>query len=237
MKFGVLMFPGSNCDLDSYHLVKDVLKEPVEYLWHEDSLPGDIDCVILPGGFTYGDYLRPGAMARFSNIMKDINDFASTGGLVVGICNGFQILLEAGLLPGALMRNKQLKFICDYLYIKVENNSTPFTGDCEKKEILKIPVAHNEGNYFASDEVIQNMETNNQIIFRYCNENGKRDDKSNPNGSKSNIAGICNESKNVLGMMPHPERAGEEALGFVDGLKIFNSIRGYWREKNGASKI
>ena len=228
MKFGVVMLPGSNCDLDSYHLVKDVLEEEVLYLWHEDSLPGDIDCVILPGGFTYGDYLRPGAMARFSTIMKDIIEFASKGGLVIGICNGFQILVEAGLLPGALMRNKNLKFICEDVYIKVENNNTPFTTKCSEGETLKIPIAHNEGNYFASDDVIKDLEDNNQIIFRYLDD---------PNGSKNNIAGICNKEKNVLGMMPHPERVGEEILGSVDGLKIFNSILGYWREEDGANKV
>ncbi len=237
MRFGVVMFPGSNCDLDSYHLVKDVLGESVEYLWHEASLPDNIDCVILPGGFTYGDYLRPGAMARFSKIMADIKDFALNGGYVLGICNGFQILLEAGLLPGALMRNKHLKFICDHVYIKVENDTIPFTGQCNQGDVLKIPVAHNEGSFYADDDTIQKLQKNDQIIFRYCNEMGIIDDSSNPNGSKEDIAGICNENGNVLGMMPHPERAGEEVLGSTDGLKIFSSILSYWREEDGARKV
>lgn len=236
MKFGVVVFPGSNCDLDSYYLVKDVLCEEVIYLWHEDNLPLDIDGVILPGGFTYGDYLRPGAMARFSTIMNDIVEFARRGGFVLGICNGFQILVESGLLPGALMKNQHLKFICDHVYVRVENNNTPFTNACDKGEVLKIPVAHNEGNYFAPREDILSLQEDERILFRYSDYQGNVSQENNPNGSKNNIAGICNENKNVLGMMPHPERAGEKTLGSKDGLKIFHSILTYWREKHGSKK-
>ncbi len=224
MKFGVIIFPGSNCDYDAYTVVKDIIKRDVEFLWHQDALLADCDCVILPGGFSYGDYLRTGAIARFSSIMKKVVDFARDGGLVVGICNGFQILLESGLLPGAMLRNTSLRFICKFVHIEVENENTPFTKMCRKDQVLKIPIAHTDGNYFISDEGLKRLEQNQQIVFRYCDEQGKITKEANPNGSLYNIAGICNEKRNVLGMMPHPERASEEVLGSEDGKYIFQSI-------------
>jgi len=224
MKFGVIIFPGSNCDYDAYTVVKDIIKRDVEFLWHQDALLADCDCVILPGGFSYGDYLRTGAIARFSSIMKKVVDFARDGGLVVGICNGFQILLESGLLPGAMLRNTSLRFICKFVHIEVENENTPFTKMCRKDQVLKIPIAHTDGNYFISDEGLKRLKQNQQIVFRYCDEQGKITKEANPNGSLYNIAGICNEKRNVLGMMPHPERASEEVLGSEDGKYIFQSI-------------
>jgi len=216
MKFGVIVFPGSNCDQDCFHVVKDVLKQPVEYLWHHDLKLDHFDCLILPGGFSYGDYLRAGAVARFSPIMEAVKRFAARGGLVIGICNGFQILCEAGLLPGALRRNQNLKFICKQVEIKVENEKTPFTNQCHRGQILKIPIAHGEGNYTCDDKTLRELKRNQQIVFTYY--------KENPNGSVASIAGICNEKRNVLGMMPHPERASEAILGSEDGLLIFKSI-------------
>jgi phosphoribosylformylglycinamidine synthase I len=225
MKFGVIIFPGSNCDYDAYMVVKDVIKRDVEFLWHQDTSLANCDCVILPGGFSYGDYLRTGAIARFSSI-----DFARDGGLVVGICNGFQILLETGLLPGAMLRNTSLRFICKFVHIEVENQNTPFTGLCLKDQVLKIPIAHTDGNYFISDEGLERLKQNQQIVFRYCDENGKITPEANPNGSLYNIAGICNERRNVLGMMPHPERASEKILGSEDGKYIFRSIADFFEE-------
>lgn len=229
MKFGVVVFPGSNCDLDSYYMVKDVLKQPVEYLWHRDKDLKGVDCVILPGGFTYGDYLRPGAIAGFSPLVESVKDFAHKGGLVLGICNGFQVLTEAGLLPGALYLNISLQFRCVFTYLKVENNRTPFTNLTEYRA-LKIPVAHGDGNYYADPETLKELEENGRIVFRYCNPEGEVTQEANPNGSLDNIAGICNEKGNVLGMMPHPERAGEELLGSDDGKIIFDSILKFWGE-------
>jgi phosphoribosylformylglycinamidine synthase I len=224
MKFGVIIFPGSNCDYDAYMVIKDVIKREVEFLWHQDTSLSNCDCVILPGGFSYGDYLRTGAIARFSSIMKKVIDFAQDGGLVVGICNGFQILLEARLLPGAMLRNTSLRFICKFVHIKAENKDTPFTNLCHKGQALKIPIAHTDGNYFISDEGLKRLKQNQQIVFRYCDQYGQITTEANPNGSLYNIAGICNEKGNVLGMMPHPERASERILGSEDGKYIFQSI-------------
>lgn len=224
MRFGVVVFPGSNCDYDAYWVGKEVLQQDTKFLWHRDKSLNSCDCVILPGGFSYGDYLRTGAIARFSPIMKSVINFAKEGGLVIGICNGFQILLEAGLLPGAMLRNKDLRFICKYLYLKIENENTPFTCFCKKGQALKVPIAHGDGNYYISDEGLDELKRNNQIVLRYCDFQGKITDKANPNGSKYNIAGICNRERNVLGMMPHPERCSEEILGSQDGISIFKSI-------------
>ncbi|NLZ38358.1 MAG: phosphoribosylformylglycinamidine synthase subunit PurQ [Firmicutes bacterium] len=228
MKFGVVVFPGSNCDLDAYHLVKDVIKQPVDYVWHQEESVTGYDCIILPGGFSYGDYLRCGAIARFSPVMKAVKEFALRGGLVIGICNGFQVLVEAGLLPGALYRNTVLQFRCQFTHLKVENYETPFTETIERGRLLKIPIAHGEGNYYVDNETLRQLESNGQIIFRYATEQGEVSDTANPNGSVYNIAGVCNANKNVLGMMPHPERAGEAILGSEDGLMIFDSILKHW---------
>jgi phosphoribosylformylglycinamidine synthase I len=224
MKFGVIIFPGSNCDYDAYMVVKDVIKRDVEFLWHQDTSLAGCDCVILPGGFSYGDYLRTGAIARFSSIMKKVMDFARDGGLVVGICNGFQILLETGLLPGAMLRNTSLRFICKFVHVEVENEDTPFTRMCRKDQVLKIPIAHTDGNYYISGEGLKRLKQNQQIVFRYCDQHGRVTQEANPNGSLCNIAGICNEKRNVLGMMPHPERASEQVLGSEDGKYIFQSV-------------
>ena len=226
MRFGVVVFPGSNCDEDCFYAAKDILKKPVEYIWHKDTSPDNLDCIILPGGFSYGDYLRTGAVARFSPVMKGVVSFANKGGIVIGICNGFQILLEAGLLPGAMLRNKNLHFICKYLYIRTENKRTPFTNLCREGQVLNIPIAHNEGNYYADKETLDRLKENNQVVFRYCSNTGKVSDEFNPNGALDNIAGIINKKGNVLGMMPHPERASESVLGSEDGLLIFRSILG-----------
>jgi phosphoribosylformylglycinamidine synthase I len=232
MKFGVIIFPGSNCDYDAYMAIKSVIKRDVEFLWHQDTSLHGCDCVILPGGFSYGDYLRTGAIARFSPIMQKVMEFARNGGMAVGICNGFQILLEAGLLPGAMLRNTSLRFICKFVNIKVENERSPFSNLCEKGQVLKIPIAHTDGNYFIQEEGLKQLEENDQIIFRYCDERGNVTLESNPNGSLDNIAGICNQTKNVLGMMPHPERASEILLGSEDGKYIFQSIVDFF-EKRG----
>jgi phosphoribosylformylglycinamidine synthase subunit PurQ / glutaminase len=224
MRFGVITFPGSNCDYDCYNAVKRVLKEPVEFIWHADKKLSDFDCIIIPGGFSYGDYLRTGAIAHFANIMEDVKKFAAKGGLVIGICNGFQILTEAGLLPGALQRNKDLKFICKNVHLKCENNKTPFTSKLKKGHVIKIPIAHGEGNYTADKATLKELAKNKQIIFTYCDEKGRATEGSNPNGSMMNIAGICNKKRNVLGMMPHPERCAEAILGGIDGQFILKSI-------------
>lgn len=224
MKFAVVVFPGSNCDADCFHVVKNVMREDVEYVWHQDSNLTGFDCVILPGGFSYGDYLRTGAIARFSPVMNSVIKFAQKGGLVLGICNGFQILLESGLLPGAMMRNASLKFICKHVYLRCENSRTAFTSQIQKGEVLKIPIAHGEGNYFTDEKTLKSLIEHEQIIFRYCDEKGQTTPESNPNGSLENIAGIINSQGNVLGMMPHPERASENILGSEDGKKIFQSI-------------
>lgn len=224
MKFGVVVFPGSNCDQDCFYVVKDVLRQPVEYIWHKAPELDGFDCIILPGGFSYGDYLRTGAIARFSPVMNSIIGFAKRGGLVIGICNGFQILLEAGLLPGAMLRNTNLHFICKYVYVRTEDTKTPFTNLCKENQVLKIPIAHNEGNYYVDEDGLKSLEKNRQIIFRYCGANGEVNEDYNPNGTVRNIAGIVNGVGNVLGMMPHPERSSERELGSEDGFYIFKSI-------------
>ncbi len=224
MKFGVVVFPGSNCDHDAYHVLSKHVGQPVEFIWHQETDLRCFDAVIVPGGFSYGDYLRAGALARFSPVMNAIKQFAADGKFVFGICNGFQILCEAGLLPGALMRNRSLHFICKHINLRVENGSTPFTSEVDRSKVLSIPIAHAEGNYTCDDATFNALEQNGQIVFRYCDEYGEITDESNPNGARSNIAGICNEEQNVLGMMPHPERACEEMLGSGDGRDIFRSL-------------
>jgi phosphoribosylformylglycinamidine synthase subunit PurQ / glutaminase len=221
VKFAVIVFPGSNCDVDMYHAIKDELGEQVEYVWHDTESLDEFDGILLPGGFSYGDYLRTGAIARFSNVMKEVVKAANAGKPVLGVCNGFQILLEAGLLPGAMRRNESLSFICRPVELQVENNQTMFSAGLEKGETITIPVAHGEGNYYCDDETLAKLKANNQIVFTY---------KQNPNGSLEDIAGIINEQGNVLGMMPHPERAVDELLGGADGLKLFQSIVKTWRE-------
>jgi phosphoribosylformylglycinamidine synthase I len=224
MKFAVITFPGSNCDQDAYHAAKDVLGETAECIWHKDTDLKGADVVVLPGGFAHGDYLRCGAMARFSPIMREVQAFAARGGPVLGICNGFQVLLEAGLLPGAMLRNRGLKFRCEHVHVRVEQTDTPFTSACRKGQVLKIPIAHGEGNYFAEPDVIERLERNRQVVFRYVTREGEATDAANPNGSAAAIAGLCNESRNVVGLMPHPERACESVLGSTDGLIIFESV-------------
>jgi phosphoribosylformylglycinamidine synthase len=224
MKFGVLQFPGSNCDHDAYHVISKHVGQPVDFIWHKSTDLSGYDAVIVPGGFSYGDYLRAGALARFSPVMSAVKEFAANGGFVLGICNGFQILCEAGLLPGALIRNKGLHLICKHVNIKVENSSTAYTEQYENGEVLSIPIAHAEGNYTCDDETFHELEKNGQIVFRYCDESGNVTDAVNPNGARSNIAGICSKEGNVLGMMPHPERACEELLGSNDGRELFKSL-------------
>jgi phosphoribosylformylglycinamidine synthase len=231
MKFGVVVFPGSNCDADCFHVVKAVLNQPVEYIWHKSASVAGFDCIILPGGFSYGDYLRSGAIARFSPVMEAVIDFANGGGLVIGICNGFQVLLESGLLQGAMRRNDSLQFRCHDAYLKVDNNNTPFTGLCSAGEVLKVPVAHGEGNYYCDQETLQELYRNNQIVFRYCDQQGEITSAANPNGSVDNIAGICNKEGNILGMMPHPERCAEAILGNDDGAVLFKSILSAWQRR------
>jgi phosphoribosylformylglycinamidine synthase len=227
MKFGVVIFPGSNCDQDCFWAAKDVLKEDTRYIWHQDTDVRGLDCIILPGGFSYGDYLRPGAIARFSPVMNSIVKFAKRGGLVIGICNGFQILLEVGLLPGAMLPNKNLHFICRDTFLKVVNNKTPFTNLCNTKQVLSMPIAHHEGNFYITTEGLKSLRDNRQIILRYCDARGQVDSTANPNGAMDNIAGIVNKKGNVFGLMPHPERSSEKILGSSDGLLIFKSIKQY----------
>jgi phosphoribosylformylglycinamidine synthase subunit PurQ / glutaminase len=224
MKFGIVVFPGSNCDHDAFYAIGNVLKKPVEFIWHQSENLADCDAIILPGGFAHGDYLRTGAIARFSPVMKSVEKFANSGGMVLGICNGFQILLEAGLLPGAMMRNSGLRYICRHVYIRVEQTGTPFTNAAQTGQILKIPIAHNDGNYTADESTLAELEKNRRILFRYTNPEGTNDTAGNPNGSMHNIAGICNRERNVAGLMPHPERAVESTLGSADGLVIFRSM-------------
>jgi len=224
MKFGVVMFPGSNCDHDTYLVISKVIGQPVDFIWHRQNSVADCDAVILPGGFSYGDYLRTGAIARFSPMMGAVKEFASRGGLVMGICNGFQILCEAGLLPGALLRNRNLKFICDHVNIRVEATDTPFTNRCQRNQVLSVPIAHGDGNYFCDDQTLAELQRENRILFRYSDASGKLTTDANPNGSLDNIAGICNRERNVLGMMPHPERASEQQLGSMDGRILFYSV-------------
>jgi phosphoribosylformylglycinamidine synthase I len=224
MKFGVVVFPGSNCDHDAFYAIGNVLHKPVEFIWHQSEDLGNCDAIILPGGFAYGDYLRTGAIARFSPVMKSVEKFANSGGMVLGICNGFQILLEAGLLPGAMMRNSGLRYICRHVHIRVEQTDTPFTNAAQKSQILRIPIAHNDGNYNVDEATLAELERNRQIIFRYTTPDGSDDPSGNPNGSMANIAGICSRKRNVAGLMPHPERAVESALDSSDGLVIFQSM-------------
>ena len=224
MKFGIVIFPGSNCDYDTYFVLRDVLKQDTFFLWHKEHDLKNSDCVILPGGFSYGDYLRSGAIARFSPLMQEVYEFAEKGGLVLGICNGFQVLLELNLLPGAMLRNKNLKFLCQYVHLRTENNNTPFSLKARKEQVLKIPIAHFDGNYFTDQNTLEEIRKNDQIIFRYAEPDGQINEKANVNGSLDNIAGLSNKRGNVMGMMPHPERASESLLGSEDGRIIFESI-------------
>jgi phosphoribosylformylglycinamidine synthase subunit PurQ / glutaminase len=224
MKFGVVIFPGSNCDHDTYHVISKVIGQPVQFIWHRSTTLDDCDIVILPGGFSYGDYLRCGAIARFSPVMQAVKEFAGRGGLVLGICNGFQILCEAGLLPGTLLRNRDLKFVCDFVNLRVEQTESAFVRAYTKSQVLNLPVAHGDGNYFCLPEDLDELQRENRILFRYCDEKGEPIETANPNGSLDNIAGILNREGNVLGMMPHPERASEELLGSSDGRALFRSL-------------
>jgi len=224
MKFAVIVFPGSNCDHDAYHAATSVLGQSAELVWHKDSDLKNADVVILPGGFAHGDYLRTGAMARFSPIMPAVQAFAAAGGPVLGICNGFQVLLEAGLLPGAMLRNRELKYRCEHVHVRVEQTDTPFTSNATVGQVLRIPIGHGEGNYFAPPDVLERLEANRQVVFRYVTPAGDLTDAANPNGSLNGIAGICNAARNVVGMMPHPERACEPLLGSTDGHVILKSV-------------
>jgi len=226
MNFGIVVFPGSNCDHGCYHVAKHVVGGEAVYLWHKEERLPDLDCIIVPGGFSYGDYLRAGAIARLSPVMAAVADFAAGGGLVLGICNGFQVLLEAGLLPGAMRRNDGLRFVCQQQTLRVENGATPFTRAYTEGQVVRIPIAHAEGNYYADPETLAELEANRQVVFRYCEPAGEITEPANPNGSLANIAGICNRAGNVLGMMPHPERAAEPLLGSTDGLVLFHSLLG-----------
>ncbi len=223
-KFAVIVFPGSNCDHDAYYAAKDVLGQEAEFVWHKETDLRGADAVILPGGFSHGDYLRTGAIARFSPVMDAVKRFAAAGGPVLGICNGFQILLEAGLLPGAMLRNRELKFRCEHVHVRVDETDTPFTLACRPQQVLRIPIAHGEGNYFTTPDELSKLELNRQIVFRYVDASGVASDEANPNGSLVSIAGICNERRNVVGLMPHPERACELAVGSADGRIIFESV-------------
>lgn len=224
MRFGVVVFPGSNCDHDAYHVATAVLGKSAELIWHRDTSLNGADVVVLPGGFAHGDYLRTGAMARFSPIMREVASFAERGGIVIGICNGFQILLEAGLLPGAMLRNRGLKYRCEHVHVRVERTDTPFTCAARPSQVLRIPIGHGEGNYYAPPDVLERLEANRQVILRYTTADGMVSDDANPNGSLNGIAGLCNERGNVAGMMPHPERACERLLGSSDGLVVLQSI-------------
>ncbi len=224
MKFGVIQFPGSNCDQDPFWVLQQVAKQPVTYLWHESHDLQNCDLVIVPGGFSYGDYLRCGAIARFSPVMESVRKFAAGGGLVLGICNGFQILTESHLLPGALLRNAGLKYICKPIHLRVENADTPFTSSLKKGEVLTVPIGHMEGNYFCDEATLEQLQREDRVVFRYSTPQGEITPDANPNGSLDNIAGICNEGRNVVGMMPHPERSSEAVMGGADGFKIFESV-------------
>jgi phosphoribosylformylglycinamidine synthase len=230
VKFGIVVFPGSNCDHDVYHVAKHVLGHEAAFLWHKDSGFAGVDCVVLPGGFAHGDYLRTGAIARFSPIMKAVEAFAARGGMVLGICNGFQVLTEAGLLPGALVRNAGLKYICQDIHVRAERQDTPYTSRIKQGTVLKIPIGHGEGCYFAPEEMLKELEEKRQVVFRYCDESGQVTAGSNPNGSLRAIAGVCNARGNVLGLMPHPDRCAEEVLGNAHGRRIFDSIVYAWEQ-------
>jgi phosphoribosylformylglycinamidine synthase I len=237
MKFGVVQFPGSNCDYDTHHALKQVMKQDAVMLWHKDHDLKGVDCVVLPGGFSYGDYLRAGAIARFSPLMKEVKSFARKGGLVLGICNGFQVLLELGLLPGAMLRNKNLKFLCRHVHIRIENDQTAFTRAGKEGRVLRIPIAHFEGNYYAPPQALADIERKRQVVFRYCDAAGRVTEDANVNGSLHSIAGLTNRAGNVLGLMPHPERASESLIGSEDGRLIFESIiQGFGaRRRRGAT--
>ena len=224
MRFAVLQFPGSNCDQDCVHVLGNVLGQDADYLWHKEESIGDADAVVVPGGFSYGDYLRTGSIAQFSPVMNAVKAFASAGGLVIGICNGFQILCETGLLPGALVRNRSLQFRCETIFLKIPTADSPFTSEVPEGRLLRVPIAHGEGCYFADDEALAKLRADDQILFQYASETGDLTDEANPNGSLLNIAGICNEGRNVCGMMPHPERASENILGAADGRLVFESM-------------
>ncbi len=224
MKFGVIVFPGSNCDHDAYHVISKHVGQPVDFIWHRDTDLSTYDAVIIPGGFSYGDYLRAGALARFSPVMASVREFAARGGFVLGVCNGFQILCEAGLLPGALIRNRDLHFICQHVNVRVETTETPFTHGLRAGEVLSLPVAHGEGNYVCDDATLEELRREDRIVFRYTDAGGVLTDEANVNGSRESIAGICSRGRNVLGMMPHPERACEDLLGSADGRDIFRSL-------------
>jgi phosphoribosylformylglycinamidine synthase I len=224
MKFAIVVFPGSNCDHDAYHAAKHVLGQDAQFVWHKETTLSGADVVVLPGGFSHGDYLRTGAIARFSPVMNAVADFARAGGPVLGICNGFQILLEAGLLPGAMLRNRDLKFHCEHVCVRVEQTDTPFTLRAARGQVLRIPIAHGEGNYYADPEVVRELEAAGRVVFRYCDAQGQQTETSNPNGAVNNIAGICSAQRNVVGLMPHPERACEPALGSADGRVLFESV-------------
>jgi phosphoribosylformylglycinamidine synthase len=226
MKFAVIVFPGSNCDHDAYHAAKHVLGQDAEFIWHKETSLNGADVVILPGGFSHGDYLRTGAIARFSPVMTAVTEFASGGGPLLGICNGFQVLCEAHLLPGAMLRNRDLKFHCEHVWVRVEHTDTPFTSAATKGQVLSLPIAHGEGNYYADHDTIATLESTGRVIFRYSDATGQVTENSNPNGSAHSIAGICNEARNVVGLMPHPERACEPWLGSKDGLVVFDSVVG-----------
>ncbi len=223
-KVGVVVFPGSNCDRDAFNAFGSVLNQKVEFLWHKDTSLDGVDVVVLPGGFSYGDYLRSGAIARFSPIMNEVIKFAGRGGLVMGICNGFQVLVESGMLPGALLRNEKLKFVCRQVYLRTETTNSPFTSALKEGQILKVPIAHGDGNYYADEATLKSLEDDDRIVFRYSTPNGDITKEANPNGSILNIAGIVNKSRNVLGMMPHPERASEQILGSASGALVLKSV-------------
>lgn len=237
MNFGVLQFPASNCDQDALHVLKNVMGHSARFIWHKESSLGDVDAVVIPGGFSYGDYLRTGAIARFSPVMAAVQTFAANGGLVLGICNGFQILCEAGLLPGALIRNRSLQFRCEHVFIRTENTDSPFTNQIPAGKLLRLPIAHGEGCYFADEETLAKLKSKNQILWRYVNAPGEATEAANPNGSLDNIAGICNEARNVAGLMPHPERASEAILGCADGRLIFESLIHALQDRKTASAL
>ena len=237
MNFVVLQFPASNCDQDAVHVLRNVLGHSARLLWHKEHCLGDVDAVIIPGGFSFGDYLRTGAIARFSPVMEAVQTFAANGGLVLGICNGFQILCEAGLLPGALIRNRSLQFRCEHIFLKTITIDSPFTGQVPQDKLLRVPIAHGEGCYFADEETLARLREHNQILWRYVNAQGEATENANPNGSLDNIAGICNQARNVAGLMPHPERASEPILGSADGRLIFESLIRAWEAKNSIANL
>jgi phosphoribosylformylglycinamidine synthase len=237
MNFGVLQFPASNCDQDALHVLRNVMGHSARFIWHKEASLGDVDAIVIPGGFSYGDYLRTGAIARFSPVMAAVQTFAANGGIVLGICNGFQILCEAGLLPGALIRNRSLQFRCEHVFIRTETTDSPFTNQIPTGKLLRVPIAHGEGCYFADEETLAKLKANNQVLWRYVNSEGEATESANPNGSLDNIAGICNESRNVVGLMPHPERASEAILGCADGRLIFESLIHALENRKAATAI